>query len=51
MANLPQSVRSAWDEREGPIVFSTVDHKGVPNAIYATCVNLEQVYSSGERLL
>ena len=38
MANLPEVVSKAWDEREGPVVFVTVDAHGVPNAIYATCV-------------
>lgn len=40
MGSLPQNVLSAWADREGPIVFATVDRKGMPNAIYATCVNL-----------
>jgi len=38
MAKLPEKVSRAWDDREGPIVFTTVDRDGVPNAIYATCV-------------
>jgi len=40
MPVLPEDVRKAWDDRKGPIVFSTVDQNAVPNAIYATCVNL-----------
>ncbi|MBN2333142.1 MAG: pyridoxamine 5'-phosphate oxidase family protein [Deltaproteobacteria bacterium] len=40
MAKLPEAVKDAWEHREGPIVFSTVDENGVPNAIYATCVAL-----------
>lgn len=40
MACLPEKVKSAWDGREGPVVFGTVDPNGIPNAIYATCVNL-----------
>jgi len=40
MPNLPEKARSAWDNRAMAIVFSTVDAKGVPNSIYATCVNL-----------
>ena len=40
MPVLPEDVRKAWDDRQGPIVFSTVDQNAVPNAIYATCVNL-----------
>ena len=38
MTNLPEVVSEAWDDREGPIVFATVDENGIPNAIYATCV-------------
>ena len=39
MSELPEEVGKAWDERKGPIIFTTVDENGVPNAIYATCVN------------
>ena len=38
MANLPEVVSEAWDNRDGAIVFATVDANGIPNAIYATCV-------------
>jgi predicted pyridoxine 5'-phosphate oxidase superfamily flavin-nucleotide-binding protein len=38
MESLPKEVLQAWEDREGPIVFTTVDTQGVPNAIYATCV-------------
>ena len=38
MAALPEVVREAWTNREGPVVLATVDADGVPNAIYATCV-------------
>ena len=38
MATLPEIVSKGWDEKEGPIIFTTVDRDGVPNAIYATCV-------------
>jgi predicted pyridoxine 5'-phosphate oxidase superfamily flavin-nucleotide-binding protein len=38
MAALPEVVRTAWENHEGPVVFSTVDGEGNPNAIYATCV-------------
>lgn len=30
---------TAWDEKEGPVILTTVDKNGVPNAIYATCVS------------
>jgi predicted pyridoxine 5'-phosphate oxidase superfamily flavin-nucleotide-binding protein len=39
MTNLPERVSKAWEEKEGPVVFTTVDVNGVPNAIYATCVS------------
>ncbi|MBN1901836.1 pyridoxamine 5'-phosphate oxidase family protein [Candidatus Sumerlaeota bacterium] len=39
MSKLPEEVSKAWDNRKGPVVFATVDEKGVPNAIYATCVS------------
>jgi len=38
MADLPEDVSRAWDDREGPVVFTTVDKKGMPNSIYVTCV-------------
>jgi len=40
MADLPAEVTAAWEERQPPVVFTTVDSNGVPNAIYATCVSL-----------
>lgn len=39
MARLPEEVSKAWDNKKGPIVFSTLDISGIPNAIYATCVS------------
>jgi len=39
MAELPEEAIRAWDEREGPVIFVTVDGDGVPNAIYASCVS------------
>ncbi|MBN1486043.1 MAG: pyridoxamine 5'-phosphate oxidase family protein [Anaerolineae bacterium] len=38
MTTLPEIVSQAWEEREGPIVLTTVAADGTPNAIYATCV-------------
>ncbi|MFN2358362.1 MAG: pyridoxamine 5'-phosphate oxidase family protein [Desulfotignum sp.] len=38
MPILPREVSQAWDKRKGPVIFSTVDKQGIPNAIYATCV-------------
>ena len=39
MMQLPANVSEAWNRKNGPVVFSTVDEKGIPNAIYATCVS------------
>jgi predicted pyridoxine 5'-phosphate oxidase superfamily flavin-nucleotide-binding protein len=39
MAKLPQRVIDAWNQRKGPVVLATVDEKGKPNNIYATCVS------------
>jgi predicted pyridoxine 5'-phosphate oxidase superfamily flavin-nucleotide-binding protein len=39
MTVLPVTASEAWENREGPIVFTTVDDRGKPNAIYATCVH------------
>ncbi|MBW2563452.1 MAG: pyridoxamine 5'-phosphate oxidase family protein [Deltaproteobacteria bacterium] len=40
MAALPEKVSKAWEDREGPIILSTIDGDGIPNAIYATCVSI-----------
>ena len=40
MARIPNSVIEAWKNRKGPVVLTTVDNKSIPNAIYATCVNM-----------
>lgn len=39
MPDLPLSVSKAWDNRNGPVILTTVDKNGVPNAIYAACVS------------
>jgi uncharacterized protein len=39
MKQLPQEVVQAWSEREGPVVFTTVNSESIPNAIYASMVN------------
>lgn len=39
MPELSQAVIKAWNNRKGPVVFTTVDKTGIPNAIYATCVS------------
>jgi len=38
MAFLPESVRQAWEDRDGPVILATVSTDGAPNIIYATCV-------------
>jgi predicted pyridoxine 5'-phosphate oxidase superfamily flavin-nucleotide-binding protein len=38
MTALPHIIDQAWKDHEGPIVLTTVDATGTPNAIYATCV-------------
>ena len=40
MAELTGKLRKAWENREGPVVFTTVNDEGIPNAIYASCVSL-----------
>lgn len=40
MAKIPPVTLAAWQDRDGPIVLTTVGADGVPNAIYATCVGL-----------
>ncbi|WP_300668015.1 pyridoxamine 5'-phosphate oxidase family protein [Desulfoluna sp.] len=39
MAVLPEKVSKAWSDHQGPIILTTVDKSGTPNAIYATCVS------------
>ena len=40
MASLPEVVRNAWEDRDGPVVLATIDNTGTPNTIYATCVSM-----------
>ena len=40
MASLPHPVADAWEKRNGPVIFSTVNDSGIPNTIYVTCVSL-----------
>lgn len=39
MPALPEAVIKAWTDRKGPVVLSTVDANGTPNAVYASCVS------------
>ena len=40
MPAIPESVRKAWDDRDGAAVLTTVDKDGVPNSIYASSVSM-----------
>ena len=40
MTSLPESVRQAWEDRDGPIILATVGEDGVPNIIYAASVGI-----------
>jgi len=40
MPQLPAAVKDAWEKRNGPAVFTTVDEGSAPNTIYVTCVAL-----------
>ncbi len=37
---VPETIKEAWEKREGPVVLATVDGEGGPNVIYASCVGL-----------
>ena len=39
MPALSEAIVKAWEDREGPVVLTTVDAEGNPNSIYATCVS------------
>ncbi len=39
---IPENIKAAWDNKKGPIVFTTIAADGTPNSIYATCVSLYQ---------
>jgi hypothetical protein len=40
MKKLPEEVIAAWNNREKAVILTTVDSKGIPNSIYASCVGL-----------
>ncbi|MCP4117075.1 MAG: pyridoxamine 5'-phosphate oxidase family protein [Desulfobacteraceae bacterium] len=40
MSALPELVAKAWEDRQGPIILTTVGEGGEPNSIYASCVSL-----------
>jgi len=41
MANLPKLVINLWENREGPVVFTTVDENSTPNSVYVSCIRRE----------
>ena len=40
MNDAKRILKDAWDQHEGPIVLSTADKRGIPNAIYVTNVKM-----------
>lgn len=40
MAALPEKVRQAWADRDGPAILATVDADGTPNIIFASAVGM-----------
>jgi len=40
MNKLPDILCRAWENREGPVVFTTIDKNDNPNAIYVTSVKM-----------
>ena len=39
MDRFPESVRKAWENRKGPLIFTTVDPNGIPNSVYVGAVS------------
>ena len=40
MITLAENIIQAWEDRDGPIILTTVNEKGVPNSVYATSISL-----------
>ena len=40
MIKIPEEVIKAWNEKQDPVVLTTVSMRGIPNSIYATCAAL-----------
>jgi len=40
MTTMTRDVLDVWENKEDAIILTTVNSKGVPNSIYATCVKL-----------
>ena len=47
MRNLPDTILTEWEKKDGPVVLTTVDTQGVPNSIYVKYVSLYH----GEKVL
>ena len=39
MTKMTEVLMAYWSDRKPPIMLTTVDSKGMPNSIYATCAN------------
>jgi len=39
MTIISEEITKAWEQKTGPVILTTVDNSGKPNAIYATCVS------------
>ena len=37
---IPASIIEGWNDRNGPVVLTTVGARGVPNSIYASCARV-----------
>jgi predicted pyridoxine 5'-phosphate oxidase superfamily flavin-nucleotide-binding protein len=40
VAQIPEDVTSAWQQKNTPAVLSTVDDEGIPNVIYSAFISL-----------
>jgi len=40
MSTLPDIVKQAWEQRNGPAILTTVDATGVPNSVYVACAGI-----------
>ena len=40
MTSLPENVRQACEDRDGPVILATVGADDAPNIIYASCVGV-----------
>jgi len=40
MTRIPERIRQAWNDHEGPMVFATSNEQGEPNAVYVMSINL-----------